>query len=346
MDIPLCPMEHKPQILLTDPAALPLCQKQPERFAGAIAPDGETCTVWAQSLAPLPVGLMLDCPPVPDAEECGRPITTVYMKQCKQAFRPLLHDDAAFYCLRGAQTFAALRAAVLALGDLCGRTVIAELLVEDDEGRLSDGTDIRAAVGVLQRIGVTTVILTAHDPQSITEALDMTAPYARLSLGVCVHSAWLRAQTPLYNTEIFLPAEHDDTARLLEAIDAHTGGAMVERDHDDFILAPDGKNAHFIDPTIDISDEIECGPRLEEALIEAEDDAGALKLLLETEDDVIALEEYWYMISRPLCLCAESAELLEQGLRVYPGLALYDGTWEQSEEVLHYLEQKYGLIRL
>ena len=36
----------------------------------------------------------------------------------------------------------------------------------------------------------------------------------------------------------------------------------------------------------------------------------------------------------------------EQGLRVYPGLALYDGTWEQPEDVLHYLEQKYGLIRL
>ena len=70
------------------------------------------------------------------------------------------------------------------------------------------------------------------------------------------------------------------------------------------------------------------------------------KLVLETEDDVIALEEYWYMISRPLCLCAESAELLEQGLQVYPGLALYDGTWEQPEEVVHYLEQKYGLIRL
>ena len=346
MDIPLCPMEHKPQILLTNPAALSLCREQPERFAGAIAPDGATCAAWAQSLAPMPVGLTLDCPPVPDAEECGRPVTMAYIKRCKQAFRPLLHDDAAFYCLRGAPTFAALRAAVLALGDVCGRTVIAELLVDDDEGHLSDGTDVRAAVGVLQRIGVTTVILTAHDPHSITEALDMTAPYARLSLGVCVHSAWLRAQTTLYNTEIFLPAEHDDTARLLAAIDAHTGGAVVERDHDDFILAPDGKNAHFIDPTIDISDEIECGPRLEEALIAAEDDAGALKLVLETEDDVIALEEYWYMISRPLCLCAESADLLEQGLRVYPGLALYDGTWEQPEEVVHYLEQKYGLIRL
>lgn len=35
------------------------------------------------------------------------------------------------------------------------------------------------------------------------------------------------------------------------------------------------------------------------------------------------------MISRPVCLCAENADLLEQGLRVFPGLALYDGTWEQ-----------------
>lgn len=346
MEIPLCPTEHKPQILLTDPAALPLYREHPDRFAGAIAPDGEICTAWAEQLDPLPVGLTLQCPPIPDVEDCGRPLTVHYMRRCKQAFRPLLHDDAAFYCLRGAPTFAALRAAVLALGDLSGRTVIAELVVEDDEGRLSDGTDVRAAVGVLQRIGVTTVILSAHDPASITEALDMTAPYARLSLGVCVHSAWLRAQTQLYNTEIFLPTEHDDIARLLEAIDAHQSGTVVARDHDDFILAPDGKNAHFIDPTIDISDEIECGPRLEEALIQAEDDAGALKLVLETEDDVIALEEYWYMISRPLCLCAESAELLEQGLRVYPGLALYDGTWEQPDEVVHYLEQKYGLIRL
>ena len=47
----------------------------------------------------------------------------------------------AFYYLHGASTFPALRAAVLALGDLCGRTVIAELHVEDDEGHLPDGTD-------------------------------------------------------------------------------------------------------------------------------------------------------------------------------------------------------------
>ena len=154
MDIPLCQSEHKPQLLLNDPAAISLYHTAPEKFAGALAPNAELCDAWAEELAPLPVGLALACPPEPDAEHCERPITMHYIEQCKEVFRPLLHDDAAFYYLHGAPTFPALRAAVLALGDLCGRTVIAELHVEDDEGHLPDGTDVRAAIGVLQRIGV------------------------------------------------------------------------------------------------------------------------------------------------------------------------------------------------
>ena len=235
------------------------------------------------------------------------------------------------------------RAAVLALGDLCGRTVIAELHVEDDEGHLPDGTDVRAAIGVLQRIGVTTVLISAHDPESLTQALEIAAPYARLSLGVCMHADWL-SQTTLYNTEVIVP---DITEAFVAALRGNQVACKtLPRDHDDFICAPDGKHAHFIAPTIDISDEIECGPHLDEDLIEAEDDSGAFKLLLETEEDVVTLEESRYMISRPLCLCAESADLLEQGLRVFPGLALYDGTWEQEDAVISYFETKYGMIRL
>ena len=345
MDIPLCQSEHKPQLLLNDPAALPLYQQARDHFAGALAPDAVTCDAWAEELAPLPVGLALDCPPEPDAEHCERPITMQYIEQCKDAFRPLLHDDAAFYYLRKAPTFPALRAAVLALGDLCGRTVIAELCVEDDEGHLNDGTDVRAAIGVLQRIGVTTVLLRVRDPEALTQALEIAAPYARLSLGVCVNADWLPQMT-LFNTEIMLPDAQGETEAFVQAMDRGLDCKTLPRDHDDFICAPDGKHAHFIDPTIDISDEIECGPHLDEDLIEAEDDSGAFKLLLETEDDVITLEESRYMISRQLCLCAESADLLEQGLRVFPGLALYDGTWEQDSTVIAYFETKYGMIVL
>ena len=342
LDIPLC---HELQLILTHRDALPLYAAQPDRFAAAIAPDGATCVEWTALLDPLPVGRTLTCPPEPDPDAPERPITLWYIESCKEAFRDVLDDAAAFYYLRGASSFAGLRAAVIALTDLCGRSIIAELRVGDDEGNLTDGTAAVAAVGVLQRIGVTTVVLTAPDAPSLTEALDGIAPYARLSVGAAAPMNWMRAGLRLTNTELLLPVEEDMEAQLLYA--AETAEVSVTpRDHGDFILAPDGKNAHFISPTIDISDEIECGHRLEEALLEAEDEVGALKLVLEGEEDLVALEEHRYMISRPICLCAESAELLEAGLRVYPGLSLYDGTWEQSEDVLHYLEQKYGLIRL
>ena len=84
MDIPLCQSEHKPQLLLNNPAAISLYHTAPEQFAGALAPNAELCDAWAEELAPLPVGLALECPPEPDAEHCERPITMHYIEQCKE----------------------------------------------------------------------------------------------------------------------------------------------------------------------------------------------------------------------------------------------------------------------
>lgn len=126
-------MYPNPQILLTHQEALPLCREQPEWFAGALAPDAARCAEWAKTLSDIPVGLPLDCPEWIDTEE---PLVTLqYIRLCKKAFRPLLHRDAAFYYLRRIGRFQALRAAVLALGDLSGKTVMAELFI-DQEGRL------------------------------------------------------------------------------------------------------------------------------------------------------------------------------------------------------------------
>ena len=55
MDIPLCQSEHKPQLLLNNPAAISLYHTAPEQFAGALAPNAELCDAWAEELAPLPV---------------------------------------------------------------------------------------------------------------------------------------------------------------------------------------------------------------------------------------------------------------------------------------------------
>ena len=111
-------------------------------------------------------------------------------------------------------------------------------------------------------------------------------------------------------------------------------------------LLPDGTNAHFIDPTIDISDEIECGPRLGEDLLEAEDDSGAFKLVLETEDDLVALEECRYMISRPICLCGRTQTCSKKACACSPVWRCTTAHGSSRMRSCITGKRKYGLVRL
>ena len=63
-------------------------------------------------------------------------------------------------------------------------------------------------------------------------------------------------------------------------------------------------------------------------------------------DAMVKAAEVRLLLSRPVCLCAEDPELLEKALRIYVGLALYDGTWEQDPAVVKYFCEKYGMIWL
>lgn len=290
-------------------------------------------------------GLPLRCPVVP--EEMEPPKTERYITLCKAAFRKAASGGSAdFYLLHGAADFRSLRAAVLALTDLTGRTLVAELEA-CGEGRMADGTDLAAAAGVLQRIGVSTLLLSAKEPDELTEALERLAPYVRVSVGARLPAQWLRDGISLTGVEIFAAAPGEDGSALADALRNWDGWRAAQRDHDDVILAPDGREAHFIAPTVDISEEIVCDHRLYESLLEAEDEeAAVLKLVLEDEECIQDLEDDLYMLRRPVCLCAETPELLEKALRAFYGLAIYDGTWEQEPEILRYFEQKYGLIRL
>ena len=81
MDIPLCQSEHKPQLLLNDPAAISLYHTTPEKFAGALAPNAELCDAWADGLAPLPVGRARAVSPEPDAADGARPIPRTQIEQ-------------------------------------------------------------------------------------------------------------------------------------------------------------------------------------------------------------------------------------------------------------------------
>ena len=335
---------QSPQIILTDPAEVELALTHRADLAGALAETLEDFEQFCAAVPDLPVGLILDCPAL-EPDRTGS-WTEEYIMRCKKAFAPRLKTKASFWYLRGAVDFGALRAAVLAVTDCSGRSIVAALPMAEGE-RLTDNTDCVAAVGVLQRIGVSTVVLTGENREDLQEALERLAPYARISIGVRCPLAWAQEGILLPNTELLLPVPGERAADLI-GMRSEVCLSQMEREYlEEYILAPDGRDAHFIDPTTDISDEIPCETHLSERLIALEDEeAAAFKLVLEEEGDLVTLEEEMYMISRPICLCAEDPALLERALRIYCGLALYDGTWELEEEILSFFEAKYGLIRL
>lgn len=300
--------------------------------------------VQTEKIKHLPYGITLKCPK--KQEQFEFPVTEQYIALCKKHFKNQMHDNSSFYYLHGADDFQSLRAAVISITDLCGKSIVTEIHVGED-ARMHDNTDALAALGVLQRIGVSTVVFTSDIPEHLEDTLERVAPYARISIGVRVPTEWLNDNIKLTNVEILLPDENENADMLCNTLKKYKSGRTASRDHDDYILAPDGRDAHFIDAVTDISDEIECDHKLQERLLEIEDEeAAALKLMLTEEDDLYNLEEDLYMLTRPVCLCATTPELLEKALRIYSGLAIYDGTWELTPEVAKYFCKKYGMIWL
>lgn len=115
----------------------------------------------------------------------------------------------------------------------------------------------------------------------------------------------------------------------------------------DAIPCATGAEPCFIRRTIDVGEELECGPDLLEDIIAAEDDpVGAVKIAVQSQDDVEVFAQHQYAVRKALCLCSDVPELLEGALRAYQGRAFYDGTDGIGREDLDRLTRLYGLIVL
>lgn len=115
----------------------------------------------------------------------------------------------------------------------------------------------------------------------------------------------------------------------------------------DVIPCATGTAPCFVTRTIDVGEEIACGPDLLEDIIAAEDNpVGAVKIAIQEQDDVDIFAEHQYAVQEALCLWSDVPELLEEALRVYQGRAFYDGTGELERPELERLGQLYGLIVL
>lgn len=140
------------------------------------------------------------------------------------------------------------------------------------------------------------------------------------------------ANIPLYRVRAgkIIPHPYEPVPRDVDAIPCATGTAPC-----------------FVTRTIDVGEELECGPDLLEDIIAAEDDpVGAVKIAIQEPDDVEIFAEHQYAVREALCLWSDVPELLEGALRVYQGRAFYDGTGHLEREDLDRMSRLYGLIVL
>lgn len=261
--------------------------------------------------APVPI-FQQTLPPlgldVAPAGECG-------FEELAAAYRVRLEPGKGPVHIKGMTTMAECRAALLAVDKMdCGAPWVS--WVCDEDGRSPTRVHMLAALFVCEGMGAAAFGIDCPE-EAAEERLAELAAHARIPL--------FRVRGG--RTE---PWPYDPAPRDPDAIPCAT------------VTDP-----CFIWRTIDVGEELECGPDLLEDIIEAEDDpVGAVKIAIQSQDDVEIFAQHQYAIRDALCLRSDVPELLEDALRVYQGRAFYDGTGDLSPEELDRLTRRYGLIVL
>ncbi len=241
----------------------------------------------------------------------------------------------------------------------------------DANGRTPAGTDVLAALIVMQGMGVSAFGLNCCEgPAGMLEQFRRMAPYAQIPL-IAKPSAGLpgaegKSAHPYLPGEFasFVPAfayagvrmfggccgaGPEYIAALKRALSQVLfSNLSAPRQDPDVIPCASEREARFITPDVDVGETIACGPNLLEDILEAEENApqGALKIAVLEEDDLDIFSENQYAVQDALCLFSDVPELLERALRLYQGRAFWDGTGDLEPEFLTEMSRKYGLILL
>ena len=102
------------------------------------------------------------------------------------------------------------------------------------------------------------------------------------------------------------------------------------------------KSVFLLDVDAAYDEILPCDEELEDNLFDVDEDAEMIAIRIESEDELDNFSDCQGMINKPLCILCEDAALLEQTLRRYQGRAVYEGSL--SDEELMPLVEKYGLI--
>lgn len=261
-------------------------------------------------------------------------------------------------------TLSDARAAVLAVRSVSDKPIMVTFTC-DESGRSLSGTDVTAALTVLQGMGIDAFGLNCSaGPAEMLPQLRRLREFAAVPLITKSNAGMpeIADGKTVYNCtpEKFVEL----VPELLQAGVAVFGGCCGTNERHIAALARALENAEIVPPAplhADMlpasteklpfylpadaghGDVLTVTERFEDELDEAMDNGDAMVAVgIASWDDVEALADFQYMISKPLCIVCDDAELLEAALRVYQGRALYEGALSEAE--LLPLCEKYGVI--
>ena len=261
-------------------------------------------------------------------------------------------------------TLSDARAAVLAVKSVSKKPVFVTFTC-DEKGRTLTGTDVTAALVVLQGMGVDAFGLNCSaGPDQMLEQLKRLKEYAHVPLIAKPNAGLPRTVEgkTVYNCppEAFTAyvrdmaecgvclfggccgTEVDHIAALAKAA-ANLDCACPVPERTDLLPCATGKDVFLLPVTAGYSAVLPCDDELEDALCDCDEDEGEMTAIrIETADELEIFAECQGMVTKPLCLLCEDGELLEKTLRLYQGRAVYEGGL--PDDVLMPLVEKYGLI--
>lgn len=268
------------------------------------------------------------------------------------------------FVIETTMTLAEARAAVLAVKSVSGKPVFVSFTC-NEKGRTLTGTDVTAALVVMQGMGVDAFGLNCSTgPEEMLVQLRRLSEYAEVPLMAKPNAGIPQVVDgkPVYNCP---PEQFAALAEemALAGVCIFGGCCGTEREHIAALAEKAAKltmktpaPAHpdklpcateklpFLLDAVEYGDVLECDDDLEDALFDAEEEDDAMiAIRITSAEQLDTFSEYQGMIGKPLCLLCEDAELLEQALRRYQGRAAYSGSL--SDEALAPLVKKYGLVR-
>lgn len=256
------------------------------------------------------------------------------------------------------------RAALLAVKDVSDKPVLVSFTC-DENGRTLTGSDVRAALVIMQGMGIDAFGLNCSTgPAEMLEQAKRLRDLAEVPVAIKPNAGLPKT----VNGETVYDCPPDEfvkhTKEFAELGAGLFGGccgtgpehiAKIAPELKDFelrkpdpqyrdkIVCATEKDVFILEPGIEAGEIIECGPDLEDQIRKAnKSDSQIITVKINCEPDIDEFEAAQYAVRKPLCIVCEDAALLNDALAVYQGRALYAGSL--SDEELAPLVRRYGLI--